>query len=326
NVSMRDIYTPLRLPEFDSSRGSGPVLEWMENWTSSEALSDLVEIFGGIIPSSLALTKRLNYLSDFSSRWDFRQGRERNLAPPIEADEMNVQCILAAAALGLSGESSLLHDSYDHIVILGGLARACISRPRFAHSILKDVSSQDVVALGSFRALADDELSIARSVGLVGYRDEFTLLDAGTRQAFDITVEGHTRQQNESDDNPLWLIRNYEEVEGRRISIIAAPSTDPTRRANTPDTYEFYARNVATLSPGSRILLVTSQIYRVFQCLDAIRLLGLPWDVSIEVVGVGPQWANELVLRQNFTPAQYLQEVRSSIRSIAQLLPEIVSK
>ena len=71
---------------------------------------------------------------------------------------------------------------------------------------------------------------------------------------------------------------------------------------------------------GQRILLVTSAIYVPFQHADAIRMLGLPYRASVDTVGVDASLGREPVLEQTFTASNYLQEVRSAIRSIRMLV------
>ena len=106
--------------------------------------------------------------------------------------------------------------------------------------------------------------------------------------------------------------------------LVAAPSSDPSnRRANTPDTYKYWAESLVDLQPSDRVLLVTSAIYAPFQGLDGIRMLSLPYRCGVEVVGTMPGATVLGVPAQEFGAAHYLQEMNSTLRSIRTVLDEI---
>jgi hypothetical protein len=102
--------------------------------------------------------------------------------------------------------------------------------------------------------------------------------------------------------------------------FLPAPSSDPAaRRADTADTYDWFAGTLARLEPGQSLLAVTTAIYVPAQHAAALRMLALPYGVRVETVGVVP---GDVVpaLAQSFTPSNYLQEVRSAIRAYRQLM------
>ena len=87
------------------------------------------------------------------------------------------------------------------------------------------------------------------------------------------------------------------------------------RRANTADTYAFWARRQPGLVAGQTVLLVTSSLHVPFQHLDAVRVLTLRHHCTVETVGVAsatPEGAP--------TIATTLQEVRSALRSALRLV------
>ena len=105
--------------------------------------------------------------------------------------------------------------------------------------------------------------------------------------------------------------------------VAAAPSSRPDRaRADTADAYAWFATKIANLTPGQRILAVTTDIYRPYQQLAALRMLALPYGVEVETVGHVPAGV-EPVLRQPFSPARYLQEIRSAVQGCRALLAAI---
>jgi hypothetical protein len=101
--------------------------------------------------------------------------------------------------------------------------------------------------------------------------------------------------------------------------VLAAPSTDPEkRRANTRDTYEFWARRVK-LRATDRTRMVTSPMYVPFQHSDAIRILGLRHGCGIDTIGFNPARVTVPLAADATKPDRYLQEMRSGIRSMRNL-------
>lgn len=99
-----------------------------------------------------------------------------------------------------------------------------------------------------------------------------------------------------------------------RAGIDAAIVTAGGLRANTADTYE--AWRATDPGPVSTILIVTSEIYVPFQHYDAVRKL----DATVETIGLPASYTLNDGLRQSFQPENYLQELRSAIRSMQRLL------
>lgn len=294
----------------------------MEAWARSDALRDLVAAFGGEAPRDLELGDLLAWLAKFSARWDFRGGRERNLVDPPELDEAIPELVLRAAArLGLVGESEPRATSYDHVLVLGGLARACLARPLHAAQLLRQgrISAGEVVALGGYRPLKGDERSLVEQVvGDEELANEYEVMDAGVRRAFGLGGPTAERGEESETVGMSWRVRDYRPADGFAIQVVAAPSTKPGRRSNTPDTYGWFATALAQLEPGQRLLLVTSDIYRPYQHADALRMLTLPYGVEVDTIG-GRPGAIDPRLEQEFLPHHYLQEIRSTIRAFRDL-------
>ena len=303
-------------------------------WVDSAPLRDLVRAFGGDAKEMYAgadVAAWLTRLDAFSDRWDSRAGVERNLAKPLKLNEQQITLVAAAAdALGLAAGQPPRADHYDHILMLGGLVRACVSRPASAAALLKTgrVNATAVTALGGHRPFGGDEFELADLAGLGGVSDEFSALDAGTRRAFDLTEPDYERSAPGGVGTATWTIRGYTASNGTSVRVAAAPSSQPElRRANTADTYEWFGSTLAELRPGDSVLAVTTAIYVPAQQAAAIRMLGLPYGAAVETIGIQ---AGDIhpELTQTFTPSQYLQEVRSAIRSLRELAhsltPELV--
>jgi hypothetical protein len=274
------------------------------------------------------LTDRLARLDSFTDQWDTRQGLERNLAPDLALSAEQEGLILeAATALGLREVGIPRHTSYDHVVMLGGLFRACIARPAYAAKLIRHgvVEAAEVTALGGHRPFAGDEFKLAEEGGFPGLTEEYEALDAGTRSAF--ALGEPTTAEGEVSDlvGGTWGMRTYRDTNGLPVSVAAAPSSDPEiRRANTADSYLWFAERLALLQPGQRLLSVTTAIYVPAQHAAALRMLTLPYGVDVDTVGIEP---GQVVpsLAQTFSATKYLLEIRSAIRSLRQLLAAVNS-
>ena len=211
-------------------------------------------------------------------------------------------------------------ESYDDIVILGGLLRACLVRPEYVAQLAQNtVTTRAVVALASRRPLSGNEISLAADLGLGDLHDEFRAMEYGVRQSFpECGTEIRRTSEPHLSGNEAWEVAAFEGHPS--ITVLAAPSTEPQiRRANTADTYKWWADLEGGIA-RRRILVVTSAIYRLYQGAEAIRILGLQYGASVETVGVPAAMTYGGRLPQTSGPAQYLQEIRSSIRGFRDLL------
>lgn len=299
---------------------------WATEWITSDALRSVVREFSGpVFPSQTHLSAQVEVLKAFSSiAWDFRGGKERNLARSAEHSE-SVKLLVrdAARALGMTSQSSPERHEYSHLLILGGLIRACLTRPARAKELVdQDIRFASIAALTGFRPLAGDEIEIARTFNLEQVSNEIQALEEGMRRAFVLT-EPLNRHVELRHDVPFssWEVVSYEYGSGVPLSLIAAPSSEPNdRRANTADTYKYWAESVVKLSSRDEVLLVTSSIYVPFQGVEAIRSLAIPYGCGIEVIAVDTESDKLGALRQAFTTENYLQEINSAIRSISATL------
>ena len=215
--------------------------------------------------------------------------------------------------------------AFDHVFVRGGLVRACVSRPAHAAGLLNDgaITTAEVTALGGHRPFAGDELALAAAAELPDVTEEYEALDAGTRRAFGLGAPVESTGEQSNSTGGTWTVRTYQHPSGYRVRVAAAPSSEPgTRRANTADTYQWFARTLARLEPGQRLLAVTTAIYVPAQHAAALRMLGLPFGVEIETVGITPSTAGPLA--QTFTTSNYLQEMRSTIQSYRALADAVV--
>ncbi|MEU4339124.1 hypothetical protein AB0F59_31510 [Micromonospora lupini] len=289
-------------------------------WVDSTPLRGLVRHFGGHWPAG-DLPEVLRFLDDFSARhWDFRQGRERPDAREPTFDASTSRLVLdAAATLGLVRATPPARPAYAHLVVLGGLAHACVRRVAYAAHLLRTGLrvTGEVAVLGSFRPLSEWERATLADAGLPPDETEVDVLDTAVRQVFGVTAPTEQAGVDAGHPHHSWSSRTCRPRGLPAVRVLAAPSSEPhRRRAHTADTQRFWAEHVR-LAPGDEVLMVTAPIYVPFQHCDALRTLAVPYGCAIETVGVDPTLADLAVLpEQTLTPGRYLQEIRSTIRSM----------
>lgn len=295
-------------------------MDALDEWTASLALTDLVEAFGGrVAPNDLY--SRLVWLDEFSAaNWDFRSGAERNLAARTDlAASIEQQTVASATALGLTDRTLPRYDQYDAVLILGGLVRACIVRARYAAILSERVNFGTITALGGFRCLAGDEPGLVKQLRLDGATTELDAMVAGVKRAFDLTSRPRwNRGERRDNDNESWAEITFEY--STPLAVIAAPSTEPeARRANTADTYSWWASQQPYSLLNRRILLITTSIYVPYQGAEALRLLAIPHGAEVDTVGAPQQVADLGAHTQVFHATNYLQEIRSTVRAYRKL-------
>lgn len=316
------MYPPVALPLGEPGLPVADVTAGIHAWITSTPLRDLVRAFDGRWPAGDTAAV-LAWLDAFSAEhWDFRGGRERPEAAEPVLDDRTAQLVVEAArALGMVEPVPLPRRTYQHLVVLGGLAHACLQRTRYAAHLLRSAlaTAGQVGVLGSFRGLSRPERETLTAAGVHGCGTEVDVLDAGIRRSFGVGTAAD--EVGAADDHPhcSWSARTYRPVDGPPVLVLAAPSSDPaSRRAHTADTQRFWAGHVR-LSPGDWLLMVTAPIYVPFQHCDAVRTLGLPYGCGIDTVGVDPRLADPRLPPPTLTPGRYLQEIRSAIRAMRAL-------
>jgi hypothetical protein len=310
---------------------SGDPVADTEAWLAAEPLGVLITEFGGdpaeFRTGSGPLATRLARLDAFTERWDTRQGRERNLAAELElSSEQESLVIDAANALGLRGDPPR-HRHYDHMLMLGGLVRACVARPSYAAQLIREgeITAGEVTTLGAHRPFVGNEFEQAAELGWDGLTEEYEALDTGTRRAFELGEPEYEEGERFEDVGSTWGVKHYRTGDGLPVRVVAAPSSEPSaRRANTADSYKFFAEHVANLKPGERLLLISTAIYVLPQHVAALRILALPYGVEVDTVGGKPTNRPRMPL-SHYSATKYLLEVRSTVRALAQLVSALAN-
>ncbi|MBT1003964.1 hypothetical protein KIH31_15345 [Paenarthrobacter sp. DKR-5] len=300
----------------------------LEAWIANPALQTLAEAWNGHVPPHRSPLDMYRWFESFSAdEWDFRGGRERNQTTATRLDPRQVTAAHAAArSLGLAEFKPPLHRHYDHVLVLGGLIRACLTRPKYVAALVaQGLTFENVTALGGFRTLEGDEIGVAAAMGLT-VDDEFEAMVEGLRRAFAIpesSAPDLREARAGSRANGDWAVAQFRTAPP--LEVIAAPSSEPLiRRANTADTFAWWASRQKDLRL-SRILLVTTPIYVPYQGAAAIEYLGVPYHASVETVGISPEASDLGPYTQTFSAASYLQEIRSAIRGYHALYRKALS-
>lgn len=318
--------------EYSHPDNKKTLLSQCTTWLYAPELENLVEQFGGSIPQNLEVTERLHWLVEFSQIWNFRseQKNAEDLKTGEKArwmidgaginDRQVTATMSAARRLGMIECTLPNHRTYDYILVLGGARMSCFFRMKYAQILCEKhgISAKEIVGLTGMRPIADTERSSTDTYA-AGADTEFDLMCAAAKSIFGVTIAEIQEEKICEDINSSWSVIKYQSR--IPITVLAAPSTAPeTRRANTADTYTFWAQK-GRIEKGKRLLVITSQIYVPYQHMEAVRILGIPFGTSIETVGFPIEWsANQTGLQK---PANYLQEIRSTLLSMEKALKEM---
>lgn len=317
---------PVVPPVFARCRVTPPaVMDDVAGWISSEPLDVLARVFGGQPPASSSVADRLRWFDEFAGRhWDFRKGSERALDAAADFDAATAQVVREVGqALGFATAARPSRGAYDHLLILGGLARSCLVRTRYAAALMRDgVAVESVSALTAYRDLSVDERSLLRRAGEHDVAGESHLMRDEMTRSFGLgapTKQWESRSATPYGDAAVWVW----EVGAMTASVVVAPSSKPgVRRADTADSLRYWTRYSGRLTSESSVLVVTSPVYVPYQHSLAVRLVALPHGCSVETVGADFADTRLGPLRQSFSERSYLQEIRSAIGAVRQLYDE----
>lgn len=276
------------LPSGAAGASAAEILAGVRGWITAPAMRDLVGEFGGRLTGATT-RELLNHLAEFSSAtWDFRRRTavdERHHVPGQEFTDAQITAVRAAASdLGLDRTAGPVQPAYEHVIVLGGRVSACLRRMAHVEELIRDgVGTARIAALGSLRLLDEQERSLLTDAGPATYEVDALRIAA---------------------DNVFGAAPVIP------VKVLAAPVGPGRRRANTADTYLFWAQS-ARPAAGDRILVVTSRLYVPFQHCDALRVLR-HLGCTLETVGV-PATAPPPIDR-------CLQEIHSTIRAMRKLV------
>lgn len=324
--------TSVELPRWDALPGDAErCIDDIDRWAMALRDSDVVSAFSESAAGSirrLAGVELLDSLENFaSSRWDFRGGRERNLAAPSTFSERQAAAIDSAATmLGLAGTPGPRRTAYDAVIMTGGMVRAGIVKPRYLRELTDHgLEWREGVFLGGFRPFAGDESELGRALGVAG-GNEFDAMTTGMELAFGLgqpaSVDPHGVPSSGLAGNSVWREDSWG-WNGRILRVVAAPSSRPElRRANTVDTFRFWAARAHGIRS---VLVVTTPVYVPYQGAGAIEVFGLEFGMSVETVAVSATASDLGRHTQLFLPQHRAQELRSAVHGMRSLRSRLVA-
>ncbi|MBG6107279.1 hypothetical protein [Frigoribacterium sp. CG_9.8] len=313
--------TALELPSWRAIDGEGKrVLELIDAWSGSSALASIVAVCGGSVPTGSA-AHRLLWLDGFAAaQWDFRRGRERDSIGDSALTALQIDTVHGQSpALGLAAREVPSRRRYDTVIMTGGMVRAGIVKPRFVAKLLESgLECDHILFLGGFRLFSPQERVLAQALG-VAATDEFGGMLAGLEQAFAPLDEPEIVSGGGATPHSSWRHLTWHRQGLPRLSVLAAPSSDPdNRRANSADTYRFWAGE--RRRPAERsVLQVTSPIYVPYQSAAAVGILGLDYGLAVETVGTSLAATDLGAHTQPFQAEHHLQELRAAIGAMLAL-------
>ena len=291
------------------------VMADVDSWGSSEALVELVRAFGGAGRDAADLAA-LDVFA--SSHWDFRAGRERDQAAATHLTDAQCALILEHAdSLGLANRDVPGSQHYDVAILTGGMVRAAIVKPRAVNELrARGVVIDRVVFLGAHRPFSADEKVLAKALGVSG-DDEVDGMIHGVRRGFSVG-DGAAVDRSPEPAGPASWGRWAWGHAAAAVEVVAAASAAPAhRRANTADTFRFWADRFA--DDALSVLVITTPVYVPYQGAVAVETLGIERGFVVETVGVSVTASDLGELTQPFTARHHLQELRSAIHGMASL-------
>lgn len=313
--------TALELPSWRAVHGDQErVLELIDNWSRSSALAAVVTVFGGSVPADRA-DHRLEWLDNFAAaQWDFRRGGERDSIGRSTLTSIQIDTVFAQASdLGLAAREIPSRRRYDTVIMTGGMVRAGIVKPRFVAELLESgLKCDHILFLGGFRPFSYEEAALARALG-IDAKDEFGGMLAGMEQAFAPLGVPEVIEEVRETPHSSWRHLTWYRHGLPRLSVLAVPSSDPEhRRANSADTYRFWANECRTTVERS-VLQITSPIYVPYQSAVAVGILGLDHGLVVETVGASASASDLGPHSQLFLADHHLQELRAAIGAMRAL-------
>jgi len=284
-------------------------------WLATPALSALSRALGG--PVVRRIPGDLPALAQWSRRvLDTRHGAERHEARRGDLPEPAIRLLAAAARdLGLLATRAPALRAYDTVVILGGTATGNRLRVALTAEFARQGTGMDVVAgLSAHRLITAGERT-AEQVPPAEHTEWQNLLRE-ISTAFHVAASARPGPEAPAAGFLTALDQEFGDPAGRRIRILAAPSRDRNRRANTADAVDYLTRRIPA-ARRQRVLVVTSAIYAPYQFFTVSPPLLAAGTRHAELVGTPTQAAGgEALLAQRFA-----QEIHSAIQATARLWP-----
>ncbi|WP_415980086.1 hypothetical protein [Faecalicoccus pleomorphus] len=312
------------------------IFDNFNQWLNVDEFQELVKLFGGCIDSKVEVFSKLEYLkNDFIDIWDYRKHQKEAKTKEGEAARWLLQndkitldnkdlIYSCSKKLGLIGIDESIIKNPDYILPLGGARMSNLRRCELAKNIASKANKPvAIIALSGMRPISDSEKEATNSYA-PNAKTEYDVICKGMKTAFsNITSENETQSINPN-PNLSYSIKEFytENVNGNYLSAIAAPSTDPSRRANSADCFQFFFEKFH-IKKGSKIINCTSQIYCTYQQVKSMQY-AIEHDVQFDTIGF-PFYLNKVKpnpsdISSLSKPVNYLQEIKATIDAMYEFM------
>jgi hypothetical protein len=275
----------------------------VEQVLAARSIPSLIASFGIVFPkdyADLPTKDKLEWLTEFSNEYlNFRRGKERSQTAEVAlTDEQDAAVRAFVGQFQMDRETYAQYGAYDVATVLGGRADEVDEQGVYKMGVcrrrvqkLKDTLESGVrvpiaVLVGSGRRLDAKERAANP-----GAQTEFDALAMAFEQEFGVNsnaaeITDYHDIQHLSHEPEAWRIRYYDMQDDTRAFAVSPPATPGKGRANTRGANQFVkVLSDADLFPGGRLLVVTTDLYVPFQGLDAVRNLGLPFNLDVDAIG-----------------------------------------
>ncbi|MGH3481399.1 MAG: hypothetical protein ACRDQD_31865 [Nocardioidaceae bacterium] len=283
-------------------------------WLDSAEMENLLAHFGHTLRTT-GLRNRLGEAEQISRTiFDFRRGGERWEAEKTEFAPRTTEAVEALIA-------RIYRDPQDfpatelgiptHCLVLGGRINSCLLRAELLAELLRQgLQVGHIWGLGSRRPMVEMEREVVAELELGPLADELDAVCATLRCA--LVLPDVAERPSSSPSAVRRLATSPIPVAG-----LAAERRPENARATTSDTYRFFLRTAGAVTAQDHILVITSAIDAPFQHAQALAELSVPTGAMITSVGAHIGTSRLAAVRTEWTTAQWLQEIRSTIWSMS---------
>ncbi|WP_071288566.1 hypothetical protein [Mycolicibacterium llatzerense] len=292
------------------------VTDWVFAWLSSPELCELFRVFGHSLARGSVRDRLFEAESISHDIFDFRQGGERWEAARTTFDEDTSRIadeVIALLYREPAATATAELGRVDHALVLGARINSCLLRGELMRRLLdEDLDVGHVWGLGSRREVGQVEIDGAAALGAHDVRDELDAMAVALQHTLDLPEGPPPTRDSVSEVRTLA-------TEPRPVTGLAAAPGPGKPRATTSDTYRFFLDTAGSVGRGDHLLIVTSAIHAPFQHAQAIGELGLATGATISTVGAHISASQNPAVRTEWTTAEWLQEIRSTIWSMKQM-------
>ncbi|RUP27152.1 MAG: hypothetical protein EKK51_27985 [Mycolicibacterium sp.] len=289
--------------------------DWVSAWLSSPELSELFRVFGHSLSNGSVRDRLFEAEAISHDIFDFRQGGERWEASRTTFDDDTSRIadeVIALLYREPTATAATELARVDHALVLGARINSCLLRGELMRRLIDEgLDVGHVWGLGSRREVTQVEIDGAAALGARDVRDELDAMVVALQHTLDLPAPPLPHRDSLSEVRPLA-------VAPLPVTGLAAAPGPGKPRATTSDTYRFFLETAGPVGIDDHLLIVTSAIHAPFQHAQAIGELGLDTGATISTVGAHISASRNPAVRNEWTTAEWLQEIRSTIWSMKQ--------